>query len=122
MRTKAKILELALPETSLEKPFSLFVNAQEANSSILYNPDWRRNEIFTISERISLPAARITCHESFAHVDSVGDSTEELYDAWHPAEILSLRQRPDLPSQYAEISGLEETLAASNNPFYLYGG
>jgi hypothetical protein len=59
----------------------------------------------------------------FSDATQVGGNDTELYDGWHPTELLAGRMvvhmaeaQPDLFAPYVDVAALEQTLAGAENP------
>lgn len=94
------------------------------------------NRMMDSGEFSYLPEARQQVGQLFAEHDmplldftdatTIGGTDDELYDYWHPGEVLSLRiyntilrMFPDTFEQYSDAAQIEAYLNSTENPFYL---
>ncbi|MGJ3237381.1 MAG: hypothetical protein ACFE0Q_01620 [Anaerolineae bacterium] len=96
------------------------------------------NSMMASDDFAKLPVAMVHLDTLFASYNmplhryeipqNIGGADNELYDTWHPGEVLSLRifldlvnAHPDVFQQYTNVESLETLLTESIDPLYLYG-
>ena len=115
----------------------------EANGSVVlgYMPPYHSvlyTRMITSGDYTYIPLARTTLQATFAdynmpffdftEIETIaGASDDELFDGWHPGELLDMRMYSmmlhdqfALLADYSDVSLLDAQIETASNPFYVY--